>query len=131
MPCAQAGSVRIMHLSWMALMTQDHVDTEMHKMYANEEGPNPYKFLVQNSPCADIDTVVRGVMTLIQDTSMNGNIFILKQSVSRRELLSYQNSSNIVNSSRGCYSHSGSNTTLWYVMRIKGQTRLLSMWYGM
>ncbi|KAJ8656774.1 hypothetical protein O0I10_007622 [Lichtheimia ornata] len=52
------------------------VDTEMHKMYANEEGPNPYKILVQNSPCADIETVVRGVMTLIQDTTMNAQTLL-------------------------------------------------------
>ncbi|CDH60885.1 15-hydroxyprostaglandin dehydrogenase [Lichtheimia corymbifera JMRC:FSU:9682] len=52
------------------------VDTEMHKMYANEEGSNPYKILVQNSPCADIETVVRGVMILIQDTTMNGSSII-------------------------------------------------------
>lgn len=45
-------------------------------MYANEEGSNPYKILVQNSPCADIETVVRGVMILIQDTTMNGSSII-------------------------------------------------------
>lgn len=53
-------------------MNHNNVATDMQGMILNKEGDDPYKQLVEQSPRVMMETVVRGVMMLIEDEKRNG-----------------------------------------------------------
>lgn len=53
-----------------------YIATDMQGIIINKEGSEPYKQLVKHSPQVNIETVVRGVMMLIEDEKRNGNVEI-------------------------------------------------------
>ncbi|KAJ8656851.1 hypothetical protein O0I10_007448 [Lichtheimia ornata] len=52
------------------------VATDMQGMILNKEGDDPYKQLVEHSPRVKMETVVRGVMMLIEDEKRNAETLL-------------------------------------------------------
>lgn len=95
----------------------------MQGMILNKEGDDPYKQLVEHSPRVKMETVVRGVMMLIEDEKRNGNI---QMKVTYESMLTRRYSGDPSNPAWGCDSSPRTYCRIWFVifMREKNDDNL-------
>lgn len=77
MPSVLIGVVSTYHLAFqrcqnILVLTQFNTETDIIKDLSNKEGADPWEAFVGASPRVSIDTIVEGVLTLIEDETRNG-----------------------------------------------------------